>query len=97
MVFNLVVTLVARLDLQILRHSSGDERARGEYKAAQAIATIPYQAVFAITFVLFPLVSGAAARDPERIRTYDARVHALRAHHRVAGRALLRGRARAPP
>ena len=72
MAFNLGVTLVARLDLQLLQAFLGEGARSGDYKAAQAIATIPYQAVFAITFVLFPLVSGAAARDPARVRTYTA-------------------------
>jgi len=70
MAFNLGVTLVARLDLQLLQAFLGEGARAGDYKAAQAIATIPYQAVFAITFVLFPLVSGAAARDPDKVRTY---------------------------
>jgi O-antigen/teichoic acid export membrane protein len=70
MVFNLLVTLVARFDLQLLQAFRRDAGESGDYKAAQAIATIPYQAVFAITFVLFPLVSGAAARDPARVRSY---------------------------
>ena len=70
MAFNLGVTLVARLDLQMLQAFLGDQARSGDYKAGQAIAALPYQAVFAITFVLFPLASGAAARDPDRIRTY---------------------------
>ena len=70
MAFNLGVTLVARLDLQMLQAFLGDQARSGDYKAGQAIAALPYQAVFAITFVLFPLASGAAARDPVRIRTY---------------------------
>jgi O-antigen/teichoic acid export membrane protein len=68
MVLNLVVTLVAKMDQQLLFGMTGDDALAGEYRAAQAFATIPYQAVFAITFVLFPLVSGAAAKDPERLR-----------------------------
>jgi O-antigen/teichoic acid export membrane protein len=70
MVFNLLVTLIARLDLQILQRFATDRAQSGDYRSAQALATIPYQAVFAITFVLFPLVSGAGAQDPARVRTY---------------------------
>lgn len=41
-----------------------------EYSAAMAFATIPYQAVVSITFVLFPLVSGTDASDREKMGVY---------------------------
>jgi O-antigen/teichoic acid export membrane protein len=70
-----LVTWVTQADLQLLnRYSPGDatavERIAGEYRAAQLFATIPYQAVFAITFILFPLVSGLAAGETEKLRGY---------------------------
>lgn len=74
MLFTFVATGVARGDLQVLKillkGESGVDRLAAEYAAAQAFATIPYQAVFAITFILFPLVSGAAGRDSARMKTY---------------------------
>lgn len=70
MAFNGLVTMVAKIDQQLLQKLSGDLSLGGEYKAAQLLATVPYQAVFAITFVLFPLVSGAAGRETERMRGY---------------------------
>ena len=74
MLFTFVATGVARGDLQVLKILLNDrsdvDRLAAEYAAAQAFATIPYQAVFAITFILFPLVSGAAGRDHEKMKSY---------------------------
>ncbi len=71
MVLSGLVTWVTQADLQLLNwlgtvDSASMERLSGEYRAAQLFATIPYQAVFAITFILFPLVSGL--RDAEGLR-----------------------------
>lgn len=73
-----VVTWVTQADLQLLSafvpgDAAAVERIAGEYRAAQLFATIPYQAVFAITFVLFPLVSGLAEGDHATLRRYVAR------------------------
>ncbi|MEE9393011.1 MAG: oligosaccharide flippase family protein [Planctomycetota bacterium] len=74
MVFAGVSTLILQADLQVLKifGPSGDEGKYllGLYRAAQQFAQIPFQAVFAITFVLFPLVSAAAGRDSEKMRGY---------------------------
>lgn len=37
----------------------------GIYGAAKNVATIPYQAVISLTFVVFPFVSGATSRDDQ--------------------------------
>jgi stage V sporulation protein B len=75
MVLSGLVTWTTQADLQLLNaYSPGDaaavERIAGEYRAAQLFATIPYQAVFAITFVLFPLVSGLGAGETEKLKRY---------------------------
>ena len=77
MAFTFVATWVARGDLQILKIRLGGAEntdlvdvLAGHYGAAQAFSTIPYQLVFAITLVLFPLVSAYAGRDDDRLRTY---------------------------
>lgn len=75
MILSGLVTWVTQADLQLLNaFSPGDnatvERIAGEYRAAQLFATIPYQAVFAITFVLFPLISGLAQGETEKLRRY---------------------------
>ncbi len=75
MILSGLVTWVTQADIQLLNaYSPGDnaavERIAGEYRAAQLFATIPYQAVFAITFVLFPLVSGLAQGETEKLRRY---------------------------
>ncbi|MCB1282176.1 MAG: oligosaccharide flippase family protein, partial [Salinibacterium sp.] len=75
MAFTFVVTWVSKGDLQILKVALDHDADRvnvlaGEYGVASQFATIPYQLVFAITLVLFPLVSAHAGRDPERIRLY---------------------------
>ena len=74
MAFTGVATAVTRGDLQVLKlalqGTPGVDVAAGEYTAAQQFSTIPYQMVFAITLVLFPLVSAHAGRDHDRIRLY---------------------------
>jgi stage V sporulation protein B len=75
MLFTFVTTLIAKVDLQILKvFTPGPPESvnllTGDYYGAQQFATIPYQVVFSITFILFPLVSGAAGRDPVAMRTY---------------------------
>jgi O-antigen/teichoic acid export membrane protein len=72
-----LIAWVTQADLQLL--SAFTEGAKeikdklaGEYRAAQLFATIPYQAVFAITFVLFPLVSGIKEGDFATMRRYVA-------------------------
>lgn len=75
MAFTFVTTFIARADLQILKAftpGSGEavDYATGDYYGAQQFSAIPYQLVFAITFVLFPLVSGAVGRDDNALRTY---------------------------
>jgi O-antigen/teichoic acid export membrane protein len=67
-------SFVLQFDLHVLK-ILGPGGARGEYLAglygaAQPFSQIPFQAVFAITFVLFPLVSGVAERDRDRLRAY---------------------------
>lgn len=66
-----LVTWVTQADLQLLNllsdaSAAAKERFSGEYRSAQLFATIPYQAVFAITFILFPLVSGMKDTDALR-------------------------------
>lgn len=72
-------TGIAKADIQVakiaLRHytemsKDAIDAAVGEYSAGQMFATIPYQAVFAITFILFPLVSAASGRDLDKIKGY---------------------------
>lgn len=77
MAFTFVTTFIARADLQILKAFTPGEAdavnvATGDYYGAQQFSAIPYQLVFAITFVLFPLVSGAAGRDQNALRGYIA-------------------------
>ena len=71
MILSGLVTWVTQADLQLLNvlgtlDADAMARLSGEYRAAQLFATIPYQAVFAITFILFPLVSGL--KDSEALK-----------------------------
>ena len=67
-------TWLLRGDQQLLQSMLKDrpdvEILSGWYGAAMLMATIPYQAVFAITFVLFPLVSGTAVEDKKTMSNY---------------------------
>ncbi len=72
-------TGIAKADVQVAKiglarfldlPNEAVDAAIGEYSAGQVFATIPYQAVFAITFILFPLVSAASGRDLEKMRGY---------------------------
>ncbi len=72
-------TAVAKTDLQVVKiglekfHTLSEteiDAIAGEYSAAQVFATIPYQMVFAITFILFPLVTAASENDLEKLRGY---------------------------
>jgi stage V sporulation protein B len=60
MVFTFIVTLLLRTDLFLLKRLLSGEKAKifpAYYGAAQYLAFIPYQAIIAITFVIFPLIS----------------------------------------
>ena len=72
-------TAVAKADLQVVKiglenfhdmTKDAIDAAAGEYSAAQVFATIPYQMVFAITFILFPLVTAASDNDLEKLKGY---------------------------
>ncbi|MFT7618582.1 MAG: stage V sporulation protein B [Planctomycetota bacterium] len=72
-------TAVAKTDLQVVKiglakfhdmPSAQVDAIAGEYSAAQVFATIPYQLVFAITFILFPLVTAASDNDREKLKGY---------------------------
>lgn len=85
--YTFVLNLVMMLDLYILSGmvsrlvveaggSAADaaslvEMRAGQYKAVQQLAFIPYQAVIAIAFVIFPLISKVTAmNDEEKARVY---------------------------
>ena len=70
----LVNLLFDRPELSAAAVAELKERLSGEYQAARLFSAIPYQAVFAITFVIFPLVSGLAAGETEKLRLYVRRV-----------------------
>ncbi len=72
-----LTALATQLDINLVQMiGPGDQAARemlaGQYRAAQQLATVPYSAVFAITFILFPLVSAASGKDAGLIRGYIA-------------------------
>ncbi|MCK9463758.1 MAG: oligosaccharide flippase family protein [Proteobacteria bacterium] len=74
LVYTFLLNLVLMLDLYLLGGlvpgADALQRA-GQYKAAQQLAFIPYQAVLAIAFVVFPLVSKATFdQDEEKARGY---------------------------
>jgi stage V sporulation protein B len=84
-VYTLSLNLIMRVDLFLIKRLTGpmsgaaDAAARasaasaqaGYYGTAQSLAFIPYQAILAVAFVIFPLVSRSTfAQDLESTRTY---------------------------
>ncbi|MEZ6195775.1 MAG: oligosaccharide flippase family protein [Planctomycetota bacterium] len=67
-------SFVLQFDLHVLKILGPEGEAgrtlTGLYGAAQPFSQIPFTAVFAVTFILFPLVSGAAESAPEKMRGY---------------------------
>lgn len=74
MVFTLIINLLLQTDLQLLKKLSpagSSYVTAAHYAAAQKMAFIPYQAIIAITFVLFPYVSRLSFIDDRaRLREY---------------------------
>lgn len=69
--YTFVLNLVMMLDLYVLSGLVTDLARAGQYNAVQRLAFIPYQAVLAIAFVVFPLISKVTAmNDEEKARAY---------------------------
>jgi O-antigen/teichoic acid export membrane protein len=76
MLFTLILYALMNVDLWLLRAFTGGtsdevDRVAGLYYGAQNLARIPYQAILAVTFVVFPLVSRATfENDTDTARGY---------------------------
>lgn len=72
--FTLLINLILKTDLLLIKrlapHAVSSAYA-AYYAAAQALAFVPYQAVIAITFVVFPMISHLSSLEGrERVRGY---------------------------
>lgn len=62
MLFLLFYEFYMRIDMYLIKAMLGDDLQTGLYRAAMTIAMIPYFAIFAVTFILFPTMSGLAKK-----------------------------------
>ncbi|MEW5821785.1 MAG: oligosaccharide flippase family protein [Cyanobacteriota bacterium] len=68
--FTLIINMLLQADLVLVKKFT-DNFSTGIYSAALQLARIPYQAITAVTFVIFPLISESTfSQDTERTKMY---------------------------
>lgn len=69
-IFTLIINLLLQADLILVKKFT-DNFQTGIYAAALQLARVPYQAITAVTFVIFPLISEATFnKDSDRAKMY---------------------------